>query len=851
MNRDGSSRDESAPFDAAEADSRQPTAPDVSAPGEAADPPTSADPRRNGSPAGGVPISVVPATTPIPGVKTSTASSVAAPSETAERIATPPYGHPQLQEPPAPSSQFRVSTGRTPASGTPTGYGNAGFVGEVIPPSSVRWGPNWVPPPGSNGGTPVESDEVYGAPPPDQGMPAMWPPGTRGSLVLRRSSTAPNFVLVSDSSMDGRRMIRSDEEAEPSLEDIVRRFIRVAAFLRRHALFLNVFAGLGMVMGIVSFYVMPPPRTAFCEVTLHPEPTVNPVDPDGRQQQESRQFFAGAERAFISREAIRTTLVGLGASADENAVDAIASHLKFESQGIHDYLGTLREGFFARNERDPVEFLDAHLKNYVESEIQKKIKVFVAEVDFLRKQTAAAEKELQDIAADTVKFRESHVDQLVGEATLSPESRSELESRRITLASQVRRLESEIAAIRAQAAGGGHEIKRQSAQSFRDALATVNRKLAEKRALGLADGHPEVRSLIEEKRNLENLVNEQLRRETTSQDRQLSATDENLRGKLDERLSELSAARGELASVIGSLHNLHNVSRNQPKIDARIEQLERQQEETKRLHGQLYERLRKAEVQLELERVSTTSRYEIAVPPRLERIGVKRTLLLRSAIGFALGGVLALFIVGLGNLRRLVAQVNAGAAVLLLVLTMAGGCAHESQFVWVQDLLAVPEPASPTIRPRDTILVEVAAQPSLSGEFVVRDDGHYLQPMVGSIQVADNTPAQVARSLEGRLKDLVVAPVVSVWIVRNTPIRVGVVGEVKTPGSYELTRDRSVMAALAAAGWLTEFAHDDRVFVVRKAGQDPRIRFRVCDLTEAESHAVGFRLADGDAVVVE
>ena len=849
MNRDGSSRDESAPLDAAEADSRGPTAPDVPSGGSGADPPALADPRRNGSPAVGVPVSIVRATTPIPGVKTSPASSVAAPSGTAERMATPPYGHPQLQEPPSPPSQFRVSTGRTPASGTPTGPGNAGFVGEVIPPSS--WAPNWVPPPGSNRDTPVGDNEAYGAPPPDQGMPAMWPPGARGSLVLRRSATAPNFVLVTDSSDDRRRMLRSDEEAEPSLEDIVRRFIRVAAFFRRHALFLNVFAGLGMVLGIVSFFVMPPPRSAYCEVTLHPEPNVNPVDPEGRQQQESRQVFAGAERAFTSREAVRTTLTGLGASTDDSAVDAIANNLKFENQGIHDYVGTLREGFFSRNERDPVEFLDAHLRNYVESEIKKKIKVFVAEVDFLQKQTAAAEKELQDIAADTVKFRESHVDQLVGEATLSPESRSELESRRITLAGQVRRLESEIAAIRAQVAGGGHEIKRQSAQSFREALSTVNRKLAEKRASGLADGHPEVRSLIEEKRNLENLVNEQLRRETTSQDRQLSATDENLRGKLDERQSELSAARGELSSVTGSLHNLHDVSRNQPKIDARIEQLERQQEETKRLHGQLYERLRKAEVQLELERVSTTSRYEIAVPPRLERIGVKRTLLLRSAVGFALGGVLALFIVGLGSLRRLVAQINAGAAVLLLVLTMAGGCAHESQFVWVQDLLAVPEPASPTIRPRDTILVEVAAQPSLSGEFVVRDDGHYLQPMVGSIQVADNTPAQVARSLEGRLKDLVVAPVVSVWIVRNTPIRVGVVGEVKTPGSYELTRDRSVMAALAAAGWLTEFAHDDRVFVVRKAGQDPRIRFRVCDLTEAESHAVGFRLADGDAGVVE
>ena len=80
MNRDGSSRDENAPIDAAEAGSRGPTAPGVPSRGSAADPPTSASPQRNGSPAGGVPLSIVRATTPVPGVKISPASNVAASS---------------------------------------------------------------------------------------------------------------------------------------------------------------------------------------------------------------------------------------------------------------------------------------------------------------------------------------------------------------------------------------------------------------------------------------------------------------------------------------------------------------------------------------------------------------------------------------------------------------------------------------------------------------------------------------------------------------------------------------------------------------------------------------------------
>jgi hypothetical protein len=51
---------------------------------------------------------------------------------------------------------------------------------------------------------------------------------------------------------------------------------------------------------------------------------------------------------------------------------------------------------------------------------------------------------------------------------------------------------------------------------------------------------------------------------------------------------------------------------------------------------------------------------------------------------------------------------------------------------------------------------------------------------------------------------------------------------------------------------LTEFANKDRIFVIRTEGTAlQRIRFRVADLTAAEPHSIGFRLQDGDVVVVE
>jgi polysaccharide export outer membrane protein len=192
-----------------------------------------------------------------------------------------------------------------------------------------------------------------------------------------------------------------------------------------------------------------------------------------------------------------------------------------------------------------------------------------------------------------------------------------------------------------------------------------------------------------------------------------------------------------------------------------------------------------------------------------------------------------------------------GSVSIALAVVAVAGCVAESKFVWVGDLPVVVESAE-TIAPRDTILVSVKNQPALSGEFVVSDHGEYLQPTLGTISVAGRTTDVVTADLQARLKDIVVKPEVTVSIAKVASIRVNVVGQVKTPGSYELMRGRGVIPALAAAGWLTEFADRDKIFVIRsEAGGIERIRFRARELTAAEPHSTGFRLKDGDVVVVD
>lgn len=694
-------------------------------------------------------------------------------------------------------------------------------------------------------------------------------PQTRALVPAQPRAVMPRQTLLRDgqaypeagrpaSTPQVQRRLPESEEAGPSIDDILLKVIRAVRYLREHKAPILSLAALGLVLAAISYKLYPPVRSAYSVVMLHPAPKVNPIEPDTRQQSQDdpMQFFVGVERAFTSTDSVLATLKRMGMpSPSEAQAEALSKHLVFESVGNNTYSARFTPSLFSPQNDWHVRFLDAHIKNYVEREVEKKLKVFVAEADFLRVQTQAGEKRLQDIMDETVRYREAHSDQILAQGTLTAGSPADLETRRIEVLGRISRLEGELAGVRSQLSRGSalSQAKAQASQADREAIASVNRKLAELRAQGFADGHPDVQRLLAEQSNLQHMVDQHLHAEVTQFERRSNTAYDALQGQVDQLEAQLRAARAERGTIESSLRDLRNVNSESAKVNAKIDELARMKEESEKQHALLFDRLQKAEVQLQLERVSATSRYEIVIPARLESAPGKKALATRLGLGLVLGLVLAALALGIYELRRLILQVaerNAIALALVVFALLGQGCAHEGPYRWSEDLPSQDGASQAVIHPRDTLLVEVEKQPTLSGEFVVRDDGHYTQPMVGSIEVAGKTTAQVAATVTEALKNVVVAPVASVWISKPHPIRVSVVGEVKTPGTYELHRDHGLLAALAQAGWLTEFAHSDRVFVVRP-GASERIRFRVHDITAAEPHAAQFQLSDADVVVVE
>lgn len=188
---------------------------------------------------------------------------------------------------------------------------------------------------------------------------------------------------------------------------------------------------------------------------------------------------------------------------------------------------------------------------------------------------------------------------------------------------------------------------------------------------------------------------------------------------------------------------------------------------------------------------------------------------------------------------------------LALVLAACCGGAANTPFVWVTEAPAsTVDTGDLVIKEGDNLNVRVFGQDNLSSQQRVRSDGKIATPAVGEIMAKGKKPSQLAKEIEDRLKSVLQVPSVSIAVEQPQQITVSVVGEVKNGGTFQLDQGATVLHALASAGGLSEFAGDDKIYVVRK-GSNQRIRFKFVDLRGGEPKSMAFALHAGDVIVVE
>lgn len=155
------------------------------------------------------------------------------------------------------------------------------------------------------------------------------------------------------------------------------------------------------------------------------------------------------------------------------------------------------------------------------------------------------------------------------------------------------------------------------------------------------------------------------------------------------------------------------------------------------------------------------------------------------------------------------------------------------------------------IAPMDTVSVKVFKAPDMSGDYEVDLTGHISMPLVGEIEAANLTTAQLDERLTQKLGEKYLEhPDVSVGVKASSKRSVTVDGAVKAAGSFPVGGTTSLMQAVALAGGTSEEANAHRVAVFRTIGGQRQVA--AFDLVAVRrGQAPDPAIYPGDIVVVD
>lgn len=154
----------------------------------------------------------------------------------------------------------------------------------------------------------------------------------------------------------------------------------------------------------------------------------------------------------------------------------------------------------------------------------------------------------------------------------------------------------------------------------------------------------------------------------------------------------------------------------------------------------------------------------------------------------------------------------------------------------------------------DVLKVAVYGNPDLDATVRVSSDGTILFPLLGQVKIGGLNVSQVADHLAVKLADgYLVNPQVSVFIEEFRSKKAIIIGQVRTPGLYELSGPTSVLELISKAGGLTPEA-GDKATIKRKTGpgmaEEKMITVNLKDLLERGQASLDAPIMDGDNVFV-
>ena len=165
---------------------------------------------------------------------------------------------------------------------------------------------------------------------------------------------------------------------------------------------------------------------------------------------------------------------------------------------------------------------------------------------------------------------------------------------------------------------------------------------------------------------------------------------------------------------------------------------------------------------------------------------------------------------------------------------------------------SVGQPVDPNkyvIGPEDILSINVWREPDLSGVVAVRPDGKITRPLIGEVQAAGATPAQLTKDLTEKFAIYVNRPDVTVVVQEVRSKKYYIDGLVNRPGEFPLVTPTRVFEALSKAGGFQEWANKGSIRIVRNGGKEI-FKFNYNDVTNGKHMEQNIELENGDHIIV-
>ncbi len=159
------------------------------------------------------------------------------------------------------------------------------------------------------------------------------------------------------------------------------------------------------------------------------------------------------------------------------------------------------------------------------------------------------------------------------------------------------------------------------------------------------------------------------------------------------------------------------------------------------------------------------------------------------------------------------------------------------------------------IGPGDQLSIFVYQAPNLSVPGLsVRPDGRISMPLIPDIAASGKTPTQLAKDIEGKLKQYVKEPNVSVIVggfVGPLDRQIRVIGEATEPLAVPYRDQMTVLDVMILTKGLTRFAAGNSAVIVRRVGnQRTSIPVRLSDLLRDGDIDQNVAMLPGDTLII-